>query len=132
MAMPDEVKEARMNDMGKPVSRQTIARYISVLNRKGYISTLATDFTDYIYYFAYKKTQRIVEREEYSTAWREYWAKKESGWDSFSCIMAMRAKYGGVARKQAIPGINAFYLHDIDVLCSLIQESIEKELEKSN
>ena len=72
-AMPDEVKEVRMKENGKPVSRQVIARYLSVLERNELINRHTNNF---IYYFAYKQTQRIVEREEYSRAWREYWKDK--------------------------------------------------------
>ena len=76
--MPDEVKEARMAESGKPVSRQVIARYLSVLERNELINRHTNNF---IYYFAYKQTQRIVEREEYSRAWREYWKdKRENGY----------------------------------------------------
>jgi hypothetical protein len=40
----------------------------------------------------------------------------------------MRANYGGVARKQAIPEINGIYNEKIEYMLSLIQESIENEI----
>ena len=124
--MPDEVKEARMAESGKPVSRQVIARYLSVLERNELINRHTNNF---IYYFAYKQTQRIVEREEYSRAWREYWKdKRENGYDSFTAIMIMRENYGGVARKQAIPEINGIYNDVLEEMLNYIQISIENEL----
>ena len=84
---------------------------------------------NFIYYFAYKQTQRIVEREEYSRAWREYWKdKRENGYDSFTAIMIMRENYGGVARKQAIPEINGIYNDVLEEMLNYIQISIENEL----
>ena len=38
----------------------------------------------------------------------------------FHAICNMRVKYGGVARKQAIPEINGIYNEKIEYLCSLI------------
>ena len=128
-AMPDEVKEARMAESGKPVSRQVIARYLSVLERNELINRHTNNF---IYYFAYKQTQRIVEREEYSRAWREYWKdKRENGYDSFTAIMIMRENYGGVARKQAIPEINGIYNDVLEEMLNYIQLSIENEMLKT-
>jgi len=128
-AMPDEVKEARMNENGKPVSRQVIARYISVLERNELINRHTKNF---IYYFAYKQTQRIVEREEYSRAWQEYWQnRRENGYDSYTAIMIMREDYGGVARKQAVPEINGIYNDVLEEMLNYIQLSIENEMLKA-
>ncbi len=124
MAMPDEVKENRMRETGQGVSRQTIAGYIARLDAQNLINRNTTDF---IYYFAYKNTQRIVERSEYSQAWQEYWKDKKT-FDSFEAIWNMREKYGGVAKKQAIPEVNSIYTEKIEYLCGLIQESIENEI----
>lgn len=128
-AMPDEVKEVRMAENGKPVSRQVIARYISVLERNELINRHTNNF---IYYFAYEQTQRIVEREEYSRAWREYWEnRREKGYDSYTAIMTMRETYGGVARKQAIPEINGIYNDVLEEMLNYIQLSIENEMLKT-
>ena len=126
MAMPDEVKESRMRKEGKDISRQTIANYTAKLEAHDLINRYSPD---YIYYFAYKGEQRIVQREEYSKAWREYWANREDGMDYFETINFMIATYGGVARKQAIPQINGIYNKQIEYMLSLIQQSIENELE---
>ena len=126
-ALPDEVKECRMKAEDKYLSRQTIARYTALLRKVNYI---ADDTTRYIYYFAYKKNQRFVERSEYSKAWKEYWQNISSGYDSFEAICDMRFKYGGVARKQAIPEFNGIYNDKIAQLMDLIQQSIEEDLER--
>ena len=125
MAMPDEVKETILRFEDKNISRQTIAKYIQKLVNKNMIEL---DSSDFIYYFAFKGHQRIVERSEYSQAWKEYWENKRNDMDYFTAIYEMIDKYGGVARKQAKPQINGVYNAEIEYMCSLIQESMEKEV----
>ena len=125
MAMPDEVKETVLRLEDKNISRQTIARYIQKLVNKNMIEL---DSSDFIYYFAFKGHQRITERSEYSQAWKEYWENKRNDMDYFTAIYEMIDKYGGVARKQAKPQINGVYNAEIEYMCSLIQESMEKEV----
>ncbi len=128
--MPDEVKEYRMRDQKQDVSRQTIATYISKLDRKNLVDRNSSDF---IYYFAYKHTQRITDKEEYLKAWHEHWDRlHEQGWDSYSSIMQMFADYGGVARKQAIPHWNAIYTNKAEEFNTLIIESLEKKINRQN
>lgn len=124
-AMPDEVKEVRLHEIGEGVSRQAIAGYIQKLEKREMISR-HTD--NYIYYFAIGQKQRIVERTEYTTAWREYWRDRHFGLDSGEAIFRMFTKYQGVARKQAIPAINGIYNKEIEYMLTLIQESIENEI----
>lgn len=61
MVWPDEVKEAKMREMGQPVSRQTIAVYTYRLEANGLINRYTKN---YFYYFAHKQEQRITDREE--------------------------------------------------------------------
>ena len=82
---------------------------------------------DFIYYFAYKQKQRLVERKEYLAAWHEYWRDIDNGYAYFDARHRMIAHYGGVARKQAIPEINGIYLDKINLFCDLIQESFEND-----
>ena len=125
MAMPDEVKEKRMRDKGRPVSRQTIANYIAKLDAK---ELILRNTGEYLYYFALKQRQRLVERVEYIKAWHEYWQNIDDGLLSREAIEIMIFHYGGVARKQEKPTINIhFHQAEIQFLCDLIQESIENE-----
>lgn len=121
--LPDEMKEVRMRENNKDISRQTIARYEHRLLERDYI----TYGCDYIYYFAYKDKRRDVDKPEYSRAWKEYWANKESGMDFHLAIHYMIVNYGGVARKQAIPIKNAFHLKKINEMLLYIEQSIEDE-----
>lgn len=125
-AMPDEVKEVRLHEIGEGVSRQAIAGYIKKLENREMISRFTDNF---IYYFAKGQQQRIVERAEYLNAWHEYWRDRHFGLDSNEAIFRMFMKYQGVARKQAIPAINGIYNKEIEYMLSLIQESIENEVE---
>jgi len=126
MAMPDEVKEARMRKEGKDISRQTIAGYTQKLIARDLVDR--SSHSSFIYYFAYKGEQRIVERAEYSKAWREYWQNKDNGMDYYEAINEMIVTYGGVARKQPIPELNGIYNETIEYLRFLIQQSIENEI----
>ncbi len=123
-AMPDEVKEVRMRKMGHDVSRQTIATYTRKLEDNELISRNTRDF---IYYFAYKQTQRICDRSEYVQAWFEYWDDIESGLNCYDAIANMMTDHGGVARKQPIPAVNGIYNEKIEYMLSLIQQSIESD-----
>lgn len=123
-ALPDEVKEYQLRAMSKDVSRQSIARYLEKLERNNLIIRNTNNF---LYYFAYGQTQRFVEKEDYTGAWAEYYAKKNKGINSSTAIMEMFADYGGVARKQAVPEINGIYNKEIDYMLSLIQKNMEKE-----
>lgn len=129
MAMPDEVKEYRMRKQGQGVSRQTIANYIAKLDNKGLIDR---NTSNYIYYFALGQEQRIVERPEYLQSWHEYWNDIDNGFSSSEAIKRMRNNYGGVARKQPKPEINGIYTEEIEYLCTLVQQSIEQEIERQN
>ncbi len=126
MAMPDEVKEHRMGENGHPVSRQSIAKYLEKLAVNNYINPQSGNF---IYYFAYKDTQTITTREQYSKAWKEYHVRKLQT-NYFEAIMRMRRIYGGVAKKQAIPDVNGIYIDKINYLNELIIRSISDELDE--
>lgn len=114
-----------MRAEGRPVADQTIANYTYKLQSHNLIERNTQNF---IYYFAFKQTQRMTDRAEYLQAWHEYWADIGNGFCSFDAICNMREKYGGVARKQAIPEINGIYNEKIEYLCSLIQASFENEM----
>ena len=47
----------------------------------------------------------------------------------YAAIYNMIVHYGGVARKQAIPTLNAIYLKKIEEMLSYIEESIENEVD---
>lgn len=125
MSMPDEVKETMMRSENHLISRKTIAKYISKLEKKDLIQK---NSGEYLYYFAYQDKQRLVEKEEYTKAWKEYWLKKNEGIDAIECIYMMICDYGGVARKQEKPQINGIYKENIKYLCDLIHIEIEKDL----
>lgn len=124
--LPDEMKEARMRENNRDISRQTIAKYLDRLVEHNYIAYLGGD--DFVYYFAHEGKRRTVEKSEYSRAWREYWSDKESGMDYYTAIYNMIVHYGGVARKQAVPTVNAIYGKKIDEMLSYIEQSIENEI----
>ena len=126
MAMPDEVKEYRLEGKGRKISRQTIAGYTRKLEE---LDLIHRNTSNFLYYFTCKKKQRFTNRSEYSRAWKEYWSDKENGCNTKDAIINMICNYGGVARKQAIPDINGIYNQEIEYMLSLIQQSIENEIE---
>ena len=122
--MPDERKAIWIDETKTHISRQTIASYTQKLEQENMILRKSGN---YIYYFALKENQRIVDKEEYNQAWKEYWLNREAGMDSYEAISIMIADYDGVARKQAVPEINGIYNKEIDYMLSLIQKNMEKE-----
>ncbi|MBE6961792.1 MAG: hypothetical protein E7445_04985 [Ruminococcaceae bacterium] len=126
MTMPDEVKETMTEKAGHRISRQTIANYTQKLLARELIDR---NTKNYIYYFAFKQTQRLTDYAEYRKAWREYWEAIDNGYCSFDAICNMRLNYGGVARKQPIPEINGIYNEQIEQMLTYIQQSIENEIE---
>ena len=125
MTMPDEVKETMTKQEGYHLSRQTIATYTRRLETNNMIHRNTTEF---MYYFAYKREQRFVERAEYTQAWREYWKDIERNMYSYEAISNMIENYGGVARKQAIPERNILLNDKIEYMLSLIYQSFEEEI----
>lgn len=125
MTMPDEVKETMTKQEGYHISRQTIATYTRRLETNNMIHRNTTEF---MYYFAYKREQRFVERAEYTQAWREYWKDIERNMYSYEAISNMIENYGGVARKQAIPERNILLNDKIEYMLFLIYQSMDEEI----
>lgn len=125
MTMPDEVKETILDERKEHISRGPIASYTQKLESNNMIRK---DTTNFIYYFAYKKRQRLVERAEYTQAWREYWDDIHNDLYSSEARWNMITKYGGMARKQAIPEINAVMNEKIEYMLSLIYQSMDEEI----
>ena len=110
--LPDEVLEVRMREMGedKGVSRQTIGKWKAKLSAMDIVNPSG----EYTYYFAYAHRQILTDKETYCKAWREYFAAKEEGMPYEEAISSMIFTYGGVARKQSISDVNAFYANQIN------------------
>lgn len=110
--LPDEVLEVRMREMGedKGVSRQTIGKWKAKL----FAMDIINPSDEYTYYFAYAQQQILTDKETYCKAWREYFTAKAEGVPYELAISAMISTYGGVAKKQAISNVNAFYVNQIN------------------
>lgn len=122
--LPDEILEIKMNEREIHISRQTIANYKRVLSRLNLFAKVG----DYVYYFARRNNQIITDETIYKKAWREYWENKNNGIDSQEAICIMCAKYGGVAKKQAIMIGNAIYADTINKLNDMVCHAVEKDL----
>lgn len=123
-AMPFEVKEHRMDEQGKHISRQTISNYERYLTRNNLI---APSSFNCVYYFADKDKQRFCDETEYKEAWAEYWKHKEEFFWSSICISLMKDKYGGVAKKRFIPERNAIEADTINLLIDLVTDGMEED-----
>ena len=110
--LPDEVLEVRMREIGEAqsVSRQTIAKWKAKLSAMDILNPSG----EYTYYFAYAHRQILTDKETYCQAWREYFTAKEEGTPYEEAISAMIYNYGGVARKQSVSEVNAFYADKIN------------------
>lgn len=120
--LPDEIIEIRMQENGRPMSRQTIHSYKRRLEALNLISSIGGE---YVYYFASGHKQRIVEKAEYCKAWQEYWAVIRDGCGSSEAIVSMCNRYGGVARKQLKIAINGLEMPVLNELNDLAIEAIE-------
>lgn len=127
-AMPQEMMEEAMREMGQGVSRQTMANYIERLQALDYINRS----TDCVYYRVYKEygvqKHDVVTKEEYCAAWKIYWDKIGCGYSSQAAYSTMYNAFGGVPRKQAKYDENAFYKKEIDFLYDLVVESKINEI----
>ena len=110
---------------GQPVSRQTISNYFAYLEKNNLINRTGGD---YKYYFAREATLREASQEEYKQAWHEYWQARNEGHTSRTAIAAMCARHGGVARKQTVAVLNAFYLDTYDMLNDMICQRVQAEV----
>lgn len=122
--LPDETLEIKMDEQKKHISRQTIANYKDKLERAKLFHTSY----EYVYYFARGGKQILADEIIYKKAWREYWENKNNGIDSQEAICIMCAKYGGVARKQAIMEENAIHADIINKINDMVCKTIEKDL----
>ncbi len=120
--LTDEAKALFMADNGRTLSRQTIANYIKRLIN----ANLMYRSDKIIYYFIYKKERTPTDKESYNKAWREYFADKAKGADSFEAILNMVINYGGYAKKYVVPEQNALELDRINYLNDLVLERIEQ------
>lgn len=119
-------KDEIMRAENHPLSRQTIGHYERKLCDAG---LFYRDNSECIYYFAYKKNRTHADKETYNQAWREYFAKRQDGWDWFDARMDMIINYGGVARKQQVMKENAIYATKIEELCMLIDIQLAARFE---
>lgn len=125
-SLPCERQEQIMRMEGMPISRQTIDTYIQRLDTEGLILRRSWNFR---YYFASGDTLIDTDEKTYKQAWHEYWKDKES-LSSQEAIWMMREKYGGVAKKQAIPEQNVFYVSTWDTLNAYATARVEEDADK--
>lgn len=125
-SLPCERQEQIMWMEGTPLTRQTIETYIQRLADNELILRASGNFR---YYFALGDTIIDTDEETYKQAWHEYWIHIEI-MPPQDAIWQMRRKYGGVARKQAIPEQNVFYLDTWDTLNAYATARVEADMDE--
>lgn len=129
--MPLIEQEKCLADNNKPVSRQTITKWINYLDHLDFISISSAEFN---YYAIQKdnhgiKTYREIEKEQYSNAWKIYWNTKEEcikNGEQYPSVIAYGAMWrylGGHPYKKPIIHQNAVLKAEIDYLIGLINEA---------
>lgn len=126
-AMPDEFKEARLAAEGKKVSRQSIAKYLKPLYDMDF---LAKNEDRCFYYFALGDFRQSTDKKTYKEAWALYWSINNETGRYDEAAAAVKAKYGGMPRKQAAPEFTAFYSEDIKTLIDLTNRTFEEDYGK--
>ena len=127
-AMPDEFKEARLAAEGKKVARQSIAKYLQPLYDRDF---LAKNEDRCFYYFALGNYRQFTDKKTYKEAWALYWSIKSESGRYDEAAAAVKAKYGGMPRKQAPPEFSAFYSEDIKTLIKLTNRTFEEDYGKN-
>lgn len=125
-SLPCERQAQRIEMDGRTLTRQTIETYIRRLANKELILRASGNFR---YYFALGKTLIDTDEETYKRAWHEYWIHREI-MPPQNAIWRMRRKYGGVARKQAIPEQNVFYLDTWNTLNAYATARVEADMDE--
>lgn len=104
------------------MSRQTISKYLNLLEDHNLISLMRSDC---VYYRVYKKlgvqTHEIVSRKEYADAWKIYWDCINKGYDTRAAFQSMYNKFGGAPRKHPTIGLNVFYKDVLDWLSEILE-----------
>ena len=125
---PFEMMEEYSRIAGKGISRQTIANYVRRLEENGIVSTTAGDF---VYYRVYKyygvQQHEIVEKAEYSAAWKTYWNAREKGYDSRAAYSVMYSSFHGTPRKQRQIVQSAFTQDTVGYLSKLVAERLNNK-----
>jgi len=127
-AMPDEFKEERLKEEGKNVSRQSIAKYLKPLYDMDF---LARNNDRCFYYFALGDFRQMTDKETYKEAWALYWSINSESGRYDEAAAAVKQKYGGMPRKQAVPELNAFYSKELKELIDLTNKTFEEDYGKN-
>lgn len=122
--MGAEMMEEYLRKKPFGMSRQTISKYLDLLEEQNLIALLRSDC---VYYRVYKKygvqTHDVVERKEYCDAWKVYWdCINNKGYDSSAAFQTMYNKFGGVPRKHPTIGLNVFYKDVLDWLTEILEK----------
>ncbi len=123
--LPDEAMQERLTADGKPISRQTIKRWLNRMEEKGLLSqTMGEPY----YYCVMGDKRWEITAEQYRKGWAAYWEHINKGYSSREAFAAMIDVNSGIVKKKIIPLLNAIYNETIDTLVELAQKEIEKEI----
>ena len=131
LALPDTEKEQFLTENSIGVSRGTIARYLTMLEKAGYLGG-----GEYRYLVVTKDTEgkhhsKEVSKERYCLGWKIYWnVRAETNGDYILAYDEMFRFLGGHPLKRLVPHQNVFMLDELETLQRIIEESYEKDLHK--
>lgn len=119
--LPNETKQEFMNINGVDVSRQTIGKWIKLLQSRNWIDIGG----NYRYYFISDGIVTETDQETYNKAWKEYFRVTREYKDCYLGIARVQNVYGGIPKKHPLPDQNAFYAKEIQTLVDLVTQAIE-------
>ena len=123
--LPTTEMERILNEDGKTITRQTIAKWIKLFEEKNLIYKSNMDYTYYVTLTLDDRTStEEITREEYTRAWKRYWEVKKQFGYKVAFVEMCKVNGGKVSRKPKILE-NGFYSELIDALVEVI-ESEEK------
>ena len=116
--------ERIMRTDNRPISRQTISKSISYLERAGYIHLDQADFNYYAIYYDDngEKAYKTITKEQYNEGWKTYWENRDEV-DSGFAYASMYDLIGGHPYKKPKIEYNAFYSEEIKRLIDAVNDA---------
>ncbi len=114
--MEDYLKDKKLG-----IARQTLAKYIELLEKNNLISKSQSECV----YYRVKEKDGVLKREsvsfdEYKMAWQVFWNCVNNGYDRPSAFCAMRKSFGGTPQKCPTIELNAFYIREYNWLNEIL------------
>lgn len=122
-----EMMEEYLRNGGYQISRQTIAKYCALFQRLNLIALNGETIYYRVYHEGQLQKHEIITKDRYCEAWKVYWEKRHSGYDSRAAFSVMYDFLQGVPRKQNKIEKNVLEIETLNTLSKLVADSFLTE-----